>query len=112
MALRWDFLGIPNLGIGDGDFSFWVRSKNPRGFEISWMGIGDLESQKSRVKNPPKIPNAGNEDLGFLRLENPKNIPNFYIPGIGDFLSPGFSGDGDSFFVGWDIPPKSHHLTY
>ena len=39
------------LGIVDGDFSFKVGSKNPRGFEIPGMGIGNLESPKipSRV---------------------------------------------------------------
>ena len=42
MALEWDFLGI-----GDRDFSFWTRSKNPREFEIGDLrsGIRDRDNQ-------------------------------------------------------------------
>ena len=33
---------IPIPGIGDGDFLFWARSKNPREFGIFISGIGDF----------------------------------------------------------------------
>ena len=47
MALEWDFLGI-----GDRDFSFWTRSKNPREFEIGDLRSGIRDAQRSPVKNP------------------------------------------------------------
>ena len=92
MALGWDFLGIPNLGIGDGDFSFWARSKNPRGFEISGMGIGDLESPKIPSEKSPKNPQSREWGIGIFEA---RKSPKFYP---WDFLGMGifFSWDGIS----------------
>ena len=55
VALGWDFLGIPNprspsRGLGMGIFHFGLDQKNPRGFEIPGMGIGDFGSGGQCVK--------------------------------------------------------------
>ena len=113
------------------DFSFWAGSKNSRGFEVPEMGIGDLEFPKIPRKNP----NPEDEGSGFLRRKNLGiflpgigdlfKSGDFYPRGWGFFKSgdfyphnfrlilgifakfPGFLWMG-IFYVGWDIPPKSH----
>ena len=67
-------LGRDNLGIPNGDFIFWARSKNPRGLEIS----GDFHL----------------EDRGFFIPENfgPKCFGDRDFLGMGIF----FSWDGIS----------------
>ena len=77
MAFGWDFLGIsdPHPGIGNGDFSFRDRSKNPRDCVFSNFGsfipgIGDFS--KSGKFYPG--------DWGFFEIWG------FFSPGIGDFF--------------------------
>ena len=69
------FRGSRRLGMGS--FHFGLDQKNPRGFEIPRMGIGDLGFPKISSEKSPKIANPGDGDLRFLKLK----IPN---PGDGD----------------------------
>ena len=77
-----------------GIFHFGLDQKILGDLKSRGWGSGIWNPQKSRVKNPPKIPNPGNGELGFLRLENPQN----FIPGI--FWGWGF------FFRGMGYPTK------
>ena len=99
VARWWIFEYSQSPGILDRNFSFRARSENRRGFKIPGIGSGICDPQKSRIpgmelwnfwarKSPSKIPHLGD---GYLR---------FFKSGV--FSSRGF------FFVGWDIPPKSH----
>ena len=85
---------IPISGIGNGDFSFWAKS---RGWE---RGIRD--PKKSLVKNPQwdlgflgrKIPNPRDGNLGFLRPNNPR-VRDFL--GMDFFQELGIIGDEDFY---------------
>ena len=92
--MGWDFLGIPNprspsRGLGMGIFHFGLDQKIPGDLKSRGWGSGIWDPQKSPVKNPQKIPNPGDGDLGFLRPKNPQKIPNRKSPEIPN------PGDGD-----------------
>ena len=82
----------PSRRLGMGIFDFGLDRKIP----------GDWEFFKSD--------DFYRGDWGFLSPEigdfYPRDFPP--IPGIRDFLGMGIIREWGFFFVGWDIPPKSH----
>ena len=90
MGFLWD------PGIRDGDFSFWAKSKIPLKSGNFYPGDWGYFQIRGFLSS----------GLGIFQIWEFFKSGDFYLPNPGHWRF--FGNFWGSFFVGWDIPPKSH----